>query len=447
MEIPARHVRKGDCIIRDVVPGGRVLVFVDYPDLGLTHRPACLDELVDRRTGGPISLDAPPPREAPPAAASAVPPWQQARQTLLALRLGQPTFESVNELSVGLEEVKDACKWAIARAQTGQISFLVFESPYGMGKSHALGYLKIRAREAAMATGSVVLDGMGVSLCLPISLIGALAHAIEYPEATASDGLPQRLAGLVLHREADKLSVAGAELLHGALENLQAEHVEDPDRWEVIEDYLSLERSASEVGRHLGVRVGALRAHLREARPVRSADLLREWAQACTVTGARGGLTVLFDEADVDYGQRGRTRGEIDQRTGLLQALRRSADGGPRGGSYGRLVVAMGITPGAGEQASIEELRNALGLHELKKELGLHLRVVRLRELTVGELRELGWKTVQLYQRAYGIDGVQEARLGIILERGVRRMERALGGHNPRSFIRHLLEELDVLYG
>jgi len=383
MEIPARHVRKGDCIIRDVVPGGRVLVFVDYPDLGLTHRPACLDELVDRRTGGPISLDAPPAREAPAAAASALPPWQRARQTLLALRLGQPTIDSVNELSVGLEEVKDACKWAIARAQTGQISFLVFESPYGMGKSHALGYLKIRAREAAMATGSVVLDGIGVSLCLPISLIGALAHAVEYPEATASDGLPQRLAGLVLHRETDKLSVAGAELLYGALENLRAEHVEDPDRWAVIEDYLSLERSASEVGRHLGVRVGALRAHMREARPVRSAD------------------------------------------------------GGPRGGSYGRLVVAMGITPGAGERASIEELRNALGLKELKKELGLHLRVVRLRELTVGELRELGWKTVQLYQRAYGIEVVEEARLGAILERGVRRMEHAPGGRNPRSFIRH----------
>ena len=41
MEIPARHVRKGDCIIRDVVPGGRILVFVDYPGLGLTHTGGC----------------------------------------------------------------------------------------------------------------------------------------------------------------------------------------------------------------------------------------------------------------------------------------------------------------------------------------------------------------------------------------------------------------------
>jgi len=89
-------------------------VFVDYPDLGLTHQPTCLDELVDRETGAKISLSAPPPLEATAAAASQVPAWQRARQTLLALRLGQPPFDSVNELSVGMEKVRDACKWAIA---------------------------------------------------------------------------------------------------------------------------------------------------------------------------------------------------------------------------------------------------------------------------------------------------------------------------------------------
>lgn len=370
MEISARHLRKGDCIIREAIPGGRVLVLVDYPDLGLTRRPACLDELVDRQTGKPIVLDVPQPQaSAAPAAVSVVPSWQRARQTLLALRLGQPTIDGVNELSVGMQEVQDACRWAIGRAQTGQMSFLLFQSPYGMGKSHALGYLKMRAREAGMATGSVVLDGVGVSLCVPMNLIGALAHTVEYPEATASDGLPQRLAGLVLHGEASKLRVADASFLYGALENLEAEHVENPDLWEVVEDYLSLERSTSDVGRHLGVRVGALKAHSLVDRPARAADLLREWAQACTVTGARGGLAVLFDEADVDYGQRRRGSNESEQRSGLLQALRGHADGGPKPGSYGRLVVAMAITPGASQPDPIQELG---------KEFGSHLRVVRL---------------------------------------------------------------------
>ena len=236
----------------------------------------------------------------------------------------------------------------------------------------------------------------------------------------------------------DELIGAGAGLLHGALRNLNGEHVGDPDAWEVIEDYLSLERSASEVSRCLGVRVAALRAHSLVNRPGRSADLLREWAQACTVTGAKNGLVALFDEADVDYGQRGRSWTDMEQRNGLLEALRQLADKSPGTMSYGHLVVAMGITPGASKPDALAELR---------WQLGLHLRVVRLRELAVGELRELGWKTVRVYKRAYETDDVQEGRLGVILERGVRRAERAPGGRNPRAYIRQLLEELDVLYG
>jgi len=336
-----------------------------------------------------------------------------------------------------MEEVRDACKRAIERAQTGQVSFLLFESPYGMGKSHALGYLRIRALEAEMAAGSVVLDGVGVSLCSPINLIGALSHAIDFPEASGIDGLPQRLAALVLHGQADTLRVAGAELLHRALERLDARHAEDPDAWEVIEDYLSLERSSSEVGRYLGVRVGALRAHRLEDRPARSADLLREWAQACTVTGARKGLVVLFDEADVDYGHRGRSSMDSEQRTGLLRTLRRHAEGGPRAGSYGRLVVAMAITPGASEPDPIQELRS---------EFGAHLQVVRLRELSGNELRELGGKVAEVYRRAYQASGGEGAA-----ERAVqdcaRITERQAEGRNPRTFIRRLLEKLDIVYG
>jgi hypothetical protein len=317
------------------------------------------------------------------------------------------------------------------------VSFLLFESPYGMGKSHALGYLKVRAREAGMAAGSVVLDGIALSLCVPMNLIGALAHTVEYPEATASDGLPQRLAELVLHGEVRKLRVADASLLYGALENLVAEHVENPDLWEVVEDYLSLERSTSEVGRHLGVRVGALKAHCLVDRPARGADLLREWAQACTVTGARGGLAVLFDEADVDYGQRRRGLNESEQRSGLLQALRGHADGGPKPGSYGRLVVAMAITPGASKPDPIQELR---------REFGSHLRVVRLRELSSIELSELGSKVVEVYRRAYQVRG-GEAEAEKAIKSCVQVTERQAEGRNPRTFIRRLLEKLDGAYG
>jgi len=440
MEIFARHPRKGDCIIREVAPTyGRVKVLVDYPDLGLCRRPEYIDELVDRQAGGRISLEAPP--QAPVVAinnSKTTPSWQTARQTLLALRLGQSTFDSIKELSVGMEEVDAACQWAINRAQTGQLSFLLFESPYGMGKSHALGHLKLTARKAGMASGSVVLDGVNISLGLPMSLIGALAHTIEFPETenNATEGLSQRLAGLVMHGAVDKLRIAAAELLHGSLVNLSADQVQNPDTWEVIEDYLSLEMSANQVRQRLGVRVQALRARFLEDRPARCADLLREWAQACTVTGARGGLAVLLDEADVDYAQGGRGPTERDQRTALLEALRQHGNSGPKGGSYSRLVVAMAITPGASKLDPIEEL---------KLELGSHLQVVRLRELKAGELFDLGNRVVKLYRQAYEIAG-NEAKSERVVSECLQLTERQTEGRNPRKFIRLLLEKLDVLY-
>lgn len=438
MEIPARHPRKGDCVIREVTTLlGRVKVLVDYPDLGLFGRPEYLDELIDRRTGARVTVE-PPARgaAAPPANSAPTPTWQSARQTLLALRLGQSTIDSVRDLSVGMEEVDEACQWAIGRAQTGQLSFLLFESPYGMGKSHALGHLKLTARQSSMATGGVVLDGVAVSLCLPMSLIGALAHSVEYPDGTASDGLPQRLAGLVVRGEVEKLRTYGARLLYGSVVNLRPEQVQNPDIWEVIEDYLSLELSANQINQRFGLRVQPLRAHFREDRPARCADLLREWAQACSATGAGGGLTVLLDEADVDYAQGGRAETDREQRAIFLQALRQNGDGGPKGESYGRLLVALAVTPGAGKSDPIEEL---------KTELGPHLRIVKLKELSMDQLSDLGLRVASLYRRAYEITGDEDKAEKMVRE-CLQITDRQVEERNPRLFIRLLLEKLDVLY-
>ena len=81
------------------------------------------------------------------------------------------------------------------------------------------------------------------------------------------------------------------------------------------------------------------------------------------MTSARGGLTILLDEADVDYGNRWRNEAERDQRAGLLEAWQQMADTGPRGGSYAKLVVAIAMTPGLDEHDPIEELQESLGPH------------------------------------------------------------------------------------
>jgi hypothetical protein len=436
MELPARHPRKGDCVIRERAHTlGRIKVFVDYPDLGLSRRPEYLDELVDRSTSKPISLDATPETPTPrPSVPQATPSWQTARQTLLALRLGQSTSESVKDLSVGMSEVDEACRWALDRAATGKISFLLFESPYGMGKSHALAHLRLRAQQAGMAAGGVVLDGISVSLCLPMSIIAALSHTIEFPDGPSSDGLPQRLAGLIRTGATERLRVVGSEMLFSVLRKVDPTIAENPDSWEVIEDFLSLEVGAGVVRNQLGLVVPSLKSRLCD-RPQRSTELLREWAQACTTTGARNGLVVLLDEADVDYSQSGRTETEREQRVALLQAWREVAGSGPQSGGYGRLVIAMAITPGASEPDPVEELQS---------ELGSHLRTVRLTELAKSEMSELGSRVSRLYRTAYQLPEGKVAKMDAAIAECLGVVSAQAEGRNPRKFIRMLLERLDV---
>ncbi len=437
MEIPARHPKKGDCIIRECThPLGRVRVLVDYPNLGISRRPEFLDELVDRATGQPITLQSPSAAPAPLVERPHLPDWQRARQSLLALRLGQSTAETVRDLSVGLSEVDAACRKVLDRAGSGQPSFLLFVSPYGMGKSHVLARLRELSHERKMATGTVVLDGVGTTLCRPLGLISALSHSIVYPESSAGEGLPQRLAGLVRTGAVEKLRDARAEMLHRTLMNLSSEHVDDPDQWEAVEDYLSLEVSAPQAGRVLGVRLPPLNTRSLCDRPGRTVDLLREWARACTVTGAPGGLTMLLDEADVDYGNRGRTSSELRQRAGLLMAWRQMADAGPQGGNYARLVVALAMTPESDQDGAIEEL---------KAHLGPHLHVVVLRELRDDEMRELGSKVCNLYRAAYELNESIAATDDPITECLVAQ-QRSTEQRNPRRFIRLLLEKLDVAH-
>lgn len=438
MEIPALHPRKGNCIIRErTSTHGRIKVLVDYPDLGVFGRPEYLDDLQDRMSGQPISLHSPLISPAPIAAPLLVPSWQCARQSMLALRLGQSTAQTVRELSVGLSRVNQACQWALDRAGSGQLSFLLFVSPYGMGKSHALAHLRELARGRTMATGTVVLDSVGTTLCRPLGLISALAHSIEYPEVIVSDGLPQQLAGLVRAGAVDKLRVAGADMLHRCLANLNSEHVDDADKWEMIEDYLSLEVSAAHVGNSLGVHLPPLNANRLADRPIRAANLLREWAQACSVTNARGGLAVLLDEADVDYGNRWRVHSERDQRAALLQAWREMADAGPRGKSYAKLVVALAMTPESDEDGAIEELR---------QHLGSHLRIVTLPVLSDDEMRQLGTKVATLYRAAYGLGDSSAAGTEHFVSDSLIVQQRSAEQRNPRKFIRFLLEKLDAAH-
>jgi len=84
--------------------------------------------------------------------------------------------------------------------------------------------------------------------------------------------------------------------------------------------------------------------------------------------------------------------------------------------------------------------------NSIKDELGKHLNVVRLRELTLNELRDLGKRVVKLYQCAYEVLDNTTDLATHILEKCLLFTENQAEGRNPRKFIRLLLEKLDVLY-
>lgn len=441
MPFTCLHPKFGIAVVQRVLPGsGRIRVKVDYPEQMLIGREAFLDELVDATTGHPlvVTKDREPqkpaskPPEAPPAK-SQPPTWQEERQAIHALRLGQSTPLAVNELRVGMEQVDGATQTALDRASSGQVSFLIFVSEFGMGKSHALARLRLQAMKRKMAVGSVVLDGMGVSLCQPMSLPSTLAHAIEFGDH--GEGLPARLAGLVRTGQTSKLKAACAEFLHGALSELTSDHVDDPEAWELVEDYLALDVAPSVLRQRLGVRVRPLNTRSRDDRPDRCALLMRDWARSVPPLGYPGGLALLLDEADVDFALSGRTVNEKDQRAALLQAWRVMADGGPGGETHAKLLIALAVTPGGNFDDPVSELRSTLGSCAS---------VIELPELSEDHLRELGQRIAAMYARAYQTN--PEARATEFVDACFQTIRRMHGRRNPRHFIRMLLEKLDAAH-
>lgn len=435
------HPQFGVAIVRRLQPGtGRIRVRADYPDQGLTGCEVFLDELVDATTGlrlvGSIDRETSKPEPTQTEAPSAprqLPSWHETRQAIHALRLGQSTPLAVTELSVGMEQVDAAAKHALEKANSGQVSFLIFVSEFGMGKSHALARLRLQAMQRRMAVGSVVLDGMGVSLSQPMSLPSTLAHAIEFDDH--GEGLPARLAGLVRTGQTSKLSVAGAEFLHASLSGLSVEHVDDPEAWELVEDYLALEVAPSVLRQRLGVRVPPLNTRARADRPDRCALLMRDWARSIPPLGLPGGLALLLDEADVDFALSGHTESEREQRAALLQAWREMADGGPRGATHAKLLIALAVTPAGNLDDPVSELCSTLGPCA---------RVVELPELSEDHLQELGRRIAGMYARAYQTD--QTARASGFVEACLAALRRRHARRNPRQFIRMLLEKLDAAH-
>jgi hypothetical protein len=444
-----QHPDLGPCIVTKVI--GAKEVEVDYPHLGMKGKRYRIVALIDPETGeAPKPLETKEPSEGQQRSPGKIldsidGSLVEARQAILALRLGQCPEGYIDELTVGAEEVKEAAEWALERSDDGDSAIVIFESPFGKGKTHALNLFASMARRKHRAVGSVVLDGFGISLTEPMTLLSNLAEAIRFPEERGFETLPDRLCGLVQGSRVETLRARGADFLVSCLSQIPKEIADQPDAWEVVIDYLSCNVSASQAKQKLaGYRSNNLPPSLPpiianrvDDRAERATMMLREWARACTVVGAGRGLVVLFDEADVDYDNTGFGEQAVKRRTMLFEALRNLEEARTRP----FLSVGIAITPGEANYWGVE------AVDELLAHLGGPCtRHVVLEDLSKRDFILLGVKVARIYGEAYETEVVSpdEARelAGELWKTMSRRVNDAC---LPRRFIREFLERLDLI--
>jgi hypothetical protein len=317
-----------------------------------------------------------------------------ARRGVLALKLGQVLEEQVLQLSTGIEKVRTDLETAIARAIQRQARCVLIEGGWGSGKTHLLTMLSAIASTSGMATSSVILDGDGVTLSDPMSLMEALLSSLRYPGEHAPCGLSRRLSQL-RHSEARReLHHRGDGRIAAAIGELPASAFDEPEVMQVLEDYFTLTVSATQANSKLAnlgwrsVGLPALSARTVDERPHRFCELLQEWTEFVALTGAKG-LVLIIDEVDVDYARSVWEAELRRRRTGLLRAL------AERVVSKLPLVVAFGGAPSGDVEEEHDPVR------DLKRLLGSDVLKIEAPKPDLQQMRQLAQRVRTLYERAY----------------------------------------------
>ena len=251
-----------------------------------------------------------------------------ARSAIIALRLGQIREGDVVSLSVGTDDVQNQLKEFVKSAAKRRSCSVLIRGAYGSGKTHLLTMLSAIAAKRGLALASVLLDGEGTSMSEPNSLLSSILRSLRYPDEVAPAGIKHRLGPFARKRIGEDVK-RRAGIVGETIRGFPAEALSIPELTDVLEDYLSLQLSATDARRQVG-RLGfgtylpTVRAWRVAKRPARFCKLLTEWAEFVTVTGAKG-LVVVFDELDVEYGvsvgYSAAARAVRERRQALLRSL------------------------------------------------------------------------------------------------------------------------------
>lgn len=344
------------------------------------------------------------------------------------------------QLSTGTEKALADLETVVSCAVQRQARSVLIEGAWGSGKTHLLTMLSALAAANGMATSSVILDGDGVTLAKPMSLMEAFLGSLRYPGEHAPCGLNRRLAQLRDSENGWGLRHSGGERIANAIFDVPVSAFDEPEVVQVLEDYFTLSVSATQVNKklaHLGwgrVKLRPMKARSVDDRPVRFCELLHEWTEFVALTGAKG-LVLIIDEVDVDYASTIWAAELRRRRTNLLRAL------GKRLNSRLPLVVAFGSAPASGDVAEEHD-----PVRDLTKQMGGVALKIEAPRPSLEQLRELAQRVHSLYTRAY------PERMTELDRDKLARLLHAFAKHHvnsissvPRNFVRGTLERLDVV--
>ena len=361
-----------------------------------------------------------------------------ARRAVLALKLGQVLQENVLDLSVGAETAEALLRKAVGGAALRKPAGILVSGPYGAGKTHLLTMLASLAAREGLATASALLDGEGVTLADPMTMLEPVLRSLCLPGESAPSGVGRWLVEM---RKRGSRWGRGRSRIAEAVFELSATELDDPEVLEAVEDYLTTSLPVSHANMKLRklvrrpIQLSPMKAHRIADRPQRFCELLRDWADFCEAAGARG-LVVIFDEVDVEYAGTLWSARRRRRRQLLLHALNDLL------GQSVPLVLAFGSAPATDGEAAND------AVWDLTERMS-RLQQVEAPRPDAVEIRALGRRLCKLYSSAYPewFSGVEEGAIEQAVDEDTKRYAEGYGEPGdpaPRRFVRELLEWLDV---
>ena len=335
----------------------------------------------------------------------------------------------------GLLVLFDETETALARGS------LRVSGPYGAGKTHLLTMLASLAAREGLATASALLDGEGVTLADPMTILEPVLRSLCLPGESTPSGVGRWLAELRRRGSRWDRGRRRWSRIAEAVFQMPVAAFDDPDVLEALEDYLTTSLPVSHANLRLRrlvrrpLQLPSMRAQRITDRAERFCELLRDWAEFCEAAGARG-LVVVFDEVDVEYAA---TLWHVERRTRrqlLLHALNNLL------GQSVPLMLAFGSAPATDQEAANDAARDIT-------ERMSRIQQVAAPQPNAAQIRELGRRLCALYSRAYPkwVSSVDERSIERAIDEHAERYAKGYGEPDdpaPRRFVRELFEWMDV---